>query len=92
MFGKRNSQTPCLFDTSETPGHPATRAGPPIYLTPAAYRGDADPVAGSTEAPAGLLVVSVVLALANVYFGLDTRLPVEAAGGAAASLVLGGHP
>jgi len=63
-----------------------------LYLTPAAYRGDADPAAGSTEAPAGLLVVSVVLALANVYFGLDTRLPVEAAGGAAASLVSAGHP
>nr|WP_241263052.1 monovalent cation/H+ antiporter subunit D family protein [Parahaliea mediterranea] len=39
------------------------------------------------EAPAGLLAVLVVLALANIYFGLDTRLPVQTAGGAANGLL-----
>lgn len=45
-----------------------------------------------TEAPAGLLAVLVVLALANVYFGLDSRLPVQAAGGAASALLQTGMP
>lgn len=44
------------------------------------------------EAPAGLLAVLVVLALANLYFGLDSRLPVQAAGGAASGLLHTGMP
>jgi len=42
---------------------------------------------GPASAPAGLLAVLVLLALTNLYFGFDTRLPVETAGGAASSLL-----
>ena len=56
-----------------------------FYLTPADIDGAAPKL--RSEAPAGLLAVTVALALANVYFGLDSRLPVETAGGAAASLL-----
>ena len=52
------------------------------WLSPAAA---GSPAEQRLQAPAGLLMVLVVLALANIYFGLDTRLPVGAAGGAATS-------
>jgi len=61
------------------------------YLTPAAPAADA-PVPARSEAPPGLLLVLCVLALANIYFGLDTRLPVQAAGGAATALLETGAP
>jgi multicomponent Na+:H+ antiporter subunit D len=40
-----------------------------------------------SEAPASLLAMLSLLALANVYFGFDTRLPVLAAGDAATELL-----
>jgi multicomponent Na+:H+ antiporter subunit D len=52
------------------------------YLTP-----PADPRAPTCEAPAGMLLVIVGLALANIYFGFDTRLPAGAAGEAATALM-----
>lgn len=54
------------------------------WLAPAAA---SSPAEQRLRAPAGLLIVLCVMALANVYFGLDTRLPVQTAGGAAASLL-----
>jgi multicomponent Na+:H+ antiporter subunit D len=43
------------------------------------------------EAPAGLIVPTWILAAANLYFGIDSSLPVGAATRAAAQLV-GGAP
>ncbi len=63
-----------------------------VYLGVPGPRQVPDSPAGRAEAPPGLLAVSVVLALANVYFGFDTRLPVEAASGAAESLFAAGQP
>ena len=42
------------------------------------------------EAPAGLLVPACILVAATIYFGLDTRLTVGSAAGAAAMLLGGG--
>lgn len=42
------------------------------------------------EAPLGLLLPMWLLVIANIYFGLDTRLPVTAAEGAARLLMGGG--
>lgn len=39
------------------------------------------------ETPSALLAITLLLALANVYFGFDTRLPVNTAAGAAANLL-----
>jgi len=56
------------------------------YLSPPQPT-DTAQLPGRCEAPASLLAVLVVLALANVYFGLDTRFPVGSAGSAAATLL-----
>ncbi|MAT49830.1 MAG: cation:proton antiporter [Porticoccaceae bacterium] len=51
-----------------------------------------EPVAGTEtcrEAPLGLLLAMWLLVIANVYFGLDTRLPVAASDGAV-RLLMGG--
>ncbi len=50
---------------------------------------EGDSVIQRNEAPLGMLLVIVLLALLNLYFGFDSRLPVETAGGAAQAL-LGG--
>ncbi|GAB3283790.1 monovalent cation/H+ antiporter subunit D family protein [Parahaliea aestuarii] len=42
---------------------------------------------GDGEAPSVLLAATLMLALANIYFGFDTRLQVSASGGAAAALL-----
>ncbi|WP_116367821.1 monovalent cation/H+ antiporter subunit D family protein [Parahaliea mediterranea] len=58
----------------------------------------AQPATPPQEAPPLLLAGTLLLALANIYFGLDTRLPVGTAAGAAAGLLgdsaagLLGHP
>ncbi|MDX1734253.1 MAG: monovalent cation/H+ antiporter subunit D family protein, partial [Halioglobus sp.] len=57
-----------------------------VYLSPASPEVQAH-TANRSEAPPALLCVAFVLALANVYFGLDPRLPVQAAGGAADVLI-----
>jgi len=56
------------------------------YLKP--RPGDRDPVA---EAPAAMLVPTWILLAANLYFGIDTSIPVGAAAHAARQL-LGGGP
>ena len=43
------------------------------------------------EAPLSMVIPTLLLALANIWFGLDTRLPVALAGNAA-SLLVGGNP
>ena len=52
------------------------------YLAP-----DDAPAMRHGEAPAGMLAVVVALAAANLYFGVDSRLPVATAGGAAQFLL-----
>lgn len=47
--------------------------------------------AEAREAPAGMLLPTVLLCALTIYFGLDASLPVEFAGGAARAL-LGGAP
>jgi len=46
---------------------------------------------GRCEAPLSMLIPTMVLTLANIWFGLDTRLPVTLANDAAV-LLMGGNP
>lgn len=63
-------------------------------LVESAYFGKAAASASSSapikEAPLGLLLPLWLLVLANVYFGIDTRLPLEASSSAASYLMGGG--
>ena len=59
-----------------------------LYLSSAVSTADNGAV-GIREVPRPLLLVLLMLAFANLYFGLDTRLPVGAAGGAATALLEG---
>ncbi|KXI27261.1 monovalent cation/H+ antiporter subunit D family protein [Paraglaciecola hydrolytica] len=64
-------------------------------LVESAYFGKADASATSSapikEAPLGLLIPLWLLVIANVYFGIDTRLPLEASASAASFLMGGGQ-
>ncbi|GAC18498.1 monovalent cation/H+ antiporter subunit D family protein [Paraglaciecola arctica] len=66
-------------------------------LVESAYFGKADPSLNSAssppikEAPLGLLIPLWILVLANVYFGIDTRLPLEASAQAANMLMGAGQ-
>jgi multicomponent Na+:H+ antiporter subunit D len=65
-------------------------------LVESAYFGKADSSLNSAslppikEAPLGLLIPLWILVVANVYFGIDTRLPLEASSSAASFLMGGG--
>jgi multicomponent Na+:H+ antiporter subunit D len=54
------------------------------------FRAPDDDAPAVAEAPAALLVPTLVLAAACIYFGIDTGLTVGVAGDAAASLLMGG--
>jgi multicomponent Na+:H+ antiporter subunit D len=66
-------------------------------LVESAYFGKADPSLNSAssppikEAPLGLLLPLWILVLANIYFGIDTRLPLEASAQAANMLMGAGQ-
>ncbi|HKJ77230.1 MAG TPA: monovalent cation/H+ antiporter subunit D family protein [Gammaproteobacteria bacterium] len=55
------------------------------------FKQPSEQAATASEAPLSLLAPTWVLAAANVYFGLDTRLSLGAAGQAAAALLGGGR-
>lgn len=57
------------------------------YLSP-----PAEGATGREEAPLPMLAGLLLLALANIYFGLDTRLPVEMADNAATAVMAGVLP